>query len=98
MLNAYWEESGEEPRRLDHRSGLEASFGRSEKPKCLPEADLAKLDDIRAAMEEYRHGGLTEKNLKVIRAVLTEGVWDKVVQAAPRHDGGGQAGPPHGAR
>ena len=31
-------------------------------------------------MEEYRHGGLTEKNLKVIRAVLTEGIWNEVVQ------------------
>jgi integrase len=31
-------------------------------------------------MEEHRHGGLTEKNLTVIRGVLTDGVWDKVVQ------------------
>jgi hypothetical protein len=46
----------------------------------LPEVDLAKLDDIRAAMEEHRHGGLTEKNLDVIRAVLTGRVWDQVVR------------------
>jgi hypothetical protein len=48
--------------------------------KCLPESDLAQLDEIRAAMEEHRRGGLTEKNLKVIRAVLTGRVWDEVVQ------------------
>ena len=47
---------------------------------CLSEGDLAKLDDIRAAMEEHRQGGLTEKNLNVIRAVLTGRVWDQVVQ------------------
>ena len=47
---------------------------------CLPEADLAQLDEIRAAMEEHRRGGLTEKNLNVIRAVLTGQVWDEVVQ------------------
>lgn len=35
---------------------------------------------MRAAFEEHREGGVTEKNLYVIRAVLTEGVWDKVVQ------------------
>jgi integrase len=46
----------------------------------MPDSDLEKLDEIRAAIEEHRQGGLTEKNLKVIRAVLTEGVWDKVVQ------------------
>ena len=48
--------------------------------KSLPESDLEQLDGIRAAMEEHRQGGLTEKNLKVIRAVLTDGVWDEVVQ------------------
>ena len=48
--------------------------------KCLPDSDLERLDEFRAAIEEHRDGGITEKNLKVIRAVLTEGVWDKVVQ------------------
>ena len=47
---------------------------------CLSEEDLAKLDDIRAATEEHRQGGLTEKNLNIIRAVLTGKVWDQVVQ------------------
>jgi integrase len=79
VLTAYWEENGEEPRvyTIDMAWKL---LSVARETKCLPEADLAKLDDIRAAMEEYRHGGLTEKNLKVIRAVLTEGVWNDVVQ------------------
>jgi hypothetical protein len=79
VLTAYWEENREEPRvyTIDMAWKL---LSVARETKCLPEADLAKLDDIRAAMEEYRHGGLTEKNLKVIRAVLTEGVWNEVVQ------------------
>ena len=79
ILNAYWEENGEEPRvyTIDLAWKL---LSVARETKCLPEADLAKLDEIRAAMEEHRHGGLTEKNLKVIRAVLTEGVWNEVVQ------------------
>lgn len=34
---------------------------------------------MRAALEEHRRKGLTDKNLTVVRQVLTEGVWDKVV-------------------
>jgi integrase len=37
------------------------------------------LEDIRAALEEYRRGGLTDKNLAVVRKVLTPGVWKSVV-------------------
>ena len=79
VLEAYWEENGDEPRvwTIDMAWKLLA-IGRE--TKCLPESDLAKLDDTRAAFEEHREGGITEKNLNVIRAVLTEGVWDKVVQ------------------
>jgi integrase len=79
VLNAYWEVSGEEPDKwtIDLAWKL---LSVARETKCLPEADLAKLDDIRAAIEEYREGGITEKNLNVIRAVLTEGVWDKVVR------------------
>ena len=48
--------------------------------KCLTESDLARLDDMRAALEERRRKGLTDKNLTVIRQVLTDGVWDEVVK------------------
>jgi integrase len=79
VLEAYWEENGEEPRvwTIDMAWKL---FSIARETKCLPDSDLAKLDDIRAAMEEHRDGGIIEKNLNVIRAVLTEGVWDKVVR------------------
>jgi integrase len=81
LLEAYWEENGEEP----HIYTIDLAWkllSVARQTTCLPEGDLAKLDEIRAAIEEHRQGGLTEKNLKVIRAVLTEGVWDKVILLA----------------
>jgi hypothetical protein len=42
---------------------------------CLDEAALERLDDMRASLEFYRRGGLTEKNLAVIRQVLSGDVW-----------------------
>src|SRR5205814_5313350 len=40
--------------------------------------ELERLDDIRANLEDYRRSGMTEKNLKLIRLVLTDGIWDEV--------------------
>jgi integrase len=79
VLEAYWEENGDEPRvwTIDMAWKL---LSAARETKCLPDSDLEKLDEFRAAIEEHRDGGITEKNLNVIRAALTEGVWDKVVQ------------------
>ena len=46
---------------------------------CLDEAALERLDDMRASLEFYRRDGLTEKNLAVIRQVLSGDVWSEVV-------------------
>ena len=35
-------------------------------------------------LEEYRQGGLTDKNLTVVRKVLTPGVWKSVVNLPPQ--------------
>lgn len=43
------------------------------------QAALDRLEDLRATLEEYRQGGLTNKNLSVVRKVLTPGVWRNVV-------------------
>ncbi len=79
VLEAYWEENGDEPRvwTIDMAWKLLAA---ARETKCLPETDIEKLDELRAALDEHGDGGLTEKNLNVIRAVLTEGVWDRVVR------------------
>jgi hypothetical protein len=78
VLNAYWEQNGEEPSTSTIDMGWKiVSVARE--TKCLSEPELARLDDFRAALEEHRRKGLTPKNLTVIRQVLTEGIWDEVV-------------------
>jgi hypothetical protein len=47
---------------------------------CLSATELEELDDFRAAVDEYRQGGLTEKNLAVIRQVLSGPVWREVTR------------------
>ena len=46
---------------------------------CMEEAVIARLSDMRAELETYRAGGLTEKNLSLIRRVMTQGSWSRVV-------------------
>jgi hypothetical protein len=40
---------------------------------------LRRLEDTRFALEAHRDDGMTPKNLAVIRLVLTDGVWSRVV-------------------
>ncbi len=79
VIDAYWDKDGEEPRTYTIDLAWKL-FSVARETKCVSEGDLERLDEIRAALEVYRHGGLTEKNRKVIRQVLTEGIWDEVVQ------------------
>jgi integrase len=78
VIEAFWEKNGNEPKvwtidlswkvlRIARETG------------CLDQAALNRLDEIRVALEHYRRSGLTSKNLKLIRQVLTEGVWREVV-------------------
>ena len=78
VLHAYWEQNGEEPKTFTIDMGWKI-LSVAREAKCLSEADLEKLDDMRAALEEHRRKGMTDKNLTVVRQVLTEGVWDQVV-------------------
>ena len=48
--------------------------------QCLDEAAIARLDDMRAVLEEHRPEGLTEKNMAVVRQVLTSDAWCLVVK------------------
>jgi len=80
VLDAYWDASGQEEPCTYTIDLAWKLLSVARQTKRLPEEDLAKLDEIRAAMEEHRRGGLTEKNLTVIRAILTGQVWDHVVQ------------------
>ena len=77
-LDAYWKRNGDEPSvstiDLAKRLGSTARFLDSLDPK-----DIERLDDMRAELEQYRHGGLTPKNLALVRQVLTAEVWAEVV-------------------
>lgn len=50
----------------------------------LNQIDLARLDDLRAALEAHREIGLTPKNLTVVRAILSCNVWREVVDLPER--------------
>ena len=66
VLNAYWEASEREEPCVYTIDMAWKLLSVARETKSLPESDLEQLDGIRAAMEEHRQGGLTEKNLKVI--------------------------------
>jgi integrase len=77
VLDAYWKENGETPKvyTIDlawKALSLARHFG-------LDEAALEQLEDLRANLEEYRRPGLTPKNRAVIRQVLVDEVWRKVI-------------------
>jgi integrase len=77
VINAYWEKNGKKPKVYTIDLGWKLlSLARQ---VGLEEAAIERLDDIRAALEQHRHGGLTGKNLTLIRQVLTEGIWSEVV-------------------
>jgi integrase len=79
VLDAYWRDNGEEP-------GIYvielASFllHIARQTHCLDEAAIARLEDMRAELEEHRPEGLTEKNMALIRQVLSSDVWRLVVR------------------
>ena len=79
VVDAYWKDSGEEPSiYLIELSSL--LLGIARETQCLDETAIARLDDMRAALEEHRPEGLTEKNMAVVRQVLSSDVWSLVVK------------------
>jgi len=77
IIDSYWRKDGEIPStytiNLSNRFvGLAHAIG-------LDEDALRCLGDLRFRLEEFREVGMTEKNLALIRLVLTEGVWSRVV-------------------
>ena len=78
IIEHYWEKNGQKPTlyTIDLASKLLA-LARSE---ALSEADIARLDEIRIALEQYRSTGLTEKNRTLIRQIAQSDVWREVVR------------------
>ena len=54
-------------------------MGIAKETKCLNDEDCAALADLRFTLEEHRRTGLTDKNIALIRKVLSPGVWARVV-------------------
>jgi hypothetical protein len=78
VLDAYWRKDGEVPKAYTINLGcrfvgLAHSIGGFDKDA------LRRLEDARFALEQHREIQMTPKNLALIRLVLTEGVWSRVV-------------------
>ena len=78
ILDKEWAQNGDEPKTttIDLAKKLVA-VARS--ANCLTKEQLSQLEDKRAAFEEYRKEGMTQKNLKLVRRVLNSEVWARVI-------------------
>ena len=77
VIDAYWQKNGDEPNTGTIDLGKKV-LRMARETGCLDQAALDRLDEMRAALEHHRREGLTPKNLRLIRQVLTEGVWSEV--------------------
>ena len=78
ILEAYWASDKEIP--TTYTINLSCRFvGLAHALGDFDEHALRRLEDVRFVLEEHRDDGMTEKNLALIRQVLTEGVWSRVV-------------------
>jgi hypothetical protein len=83
IIDAYWKKDGEVP--TTYTINLACRFEAiARQMACLGAGELTQLGDLRYAMEQHREEGMTEKNLAVIRAVLTPGVWDRFAKLPER--------------
>ena len=79
ILDAYLRRNGEDPRLFTIY--LASRFvAIAKEMKCLDEAACGRLERMRQDLEDHRRGGLTDKNIALIRQVLTPGVWGRVVK------------------
>jgi integrase len=73
-----WKKAGDEPKTTMIDLGKKVlAIARS--TGCVDGAAFEKLGEIRSELEKYRQGGMTPKNMKLIRQVLNEKVWERVI-------------------
>jgi Phage integrase family len=78
VLEAYWEKDGEVPK--TYTINLSCRFvALAHAIGGFDENALRRLEDCRFTLEQHREDGMTPKNLALIRCVLTDGVWSRVV-------------------
>src|SRR5262249_16249099 len=79
ILDAYWAKNGDTPKAFT--IDLACRFAAiAKESKCVDDAACERLDEMRRDLEDHRRGGLTDKNIALIRHVLTPGVWNRVVK------------------
>jgi integrase len=79
VLDAYWCRNGENPRLFTINLAWKF-LAIARETKCVDDAACERLDQMRRDLEDHRRGGLTDKNIALIRQVLTPGVWSRVVK------------------
>ena len=77
VIEAYWQKNGKEPKVFTIDLGWKL-LRIAREIGCLDQDAIDRLDEMRATLEDYRRSGLTEKNLKLVRLVLTDGIWSEV--------------------
>jgi hypothetical protein len=79
VLDAYWRRNGENPKLFTIE--LACRFvAIAKETKCLDDDGCERLSQMRRDLEDHRQSGLTDKNIALIRQVLTPGVWNRVVK------------------
>jgi integrase len=78
VIDAYWNKDEAKPRIYVIDLGWKL-LSIARETSSLPEHQLARLNELRETLEEYRTGGLTDKNLALIRKALTDSIWDEVL-------------------
>jgi hypothetical protein len=78
VFEAYWQKDGDVPTTYTINLGcrfvaLAHAIG------GFDEDALRRLEDSRFTLEQHRDDGMTPKNIALIRNVLTDGVWSRVV-------------------
>jgi integrase len=83
ILDAFWEKNGETPKTFTIDLAMRfLSIARE--TGCVDGAGCEELYEMWQAMERHRRKGLSDKNLDLIEKVLTDGVWDRVVNLSGR--------------
>ncbi len=78
VIDGEWQKAGDHPKTTTIDLGKKlVAVARS--VGCLDQVKLEQLDEIRATLEKERQGGMTPKNMKLIRQVLNGNVWARVV-------------------
>src|ERR1700722_6458226 len=78
ILDGYWQNDGEVP--STYTINLACRFvAIAHAIGGLDPDALQQLEDMRFTLEQHREDGMTEKNLDLVRSVLTDGVWSRVV-------------------